>query len=746
MTHGFPLRLRDGLHHVLLEVDGSPRDRSSIERSSRALEALLWRVSSRDPEALRVLAAVHERLTGLGRQPAAARLHDELRLAARTGRLNVRRVERRAISLPVREEEVVLGPEPIAVEQDFIRVLFYDSTGQPIPSDLDPLPAHVEVRVSGGPTFPLPFAAGMADVAAIAPGFPSACRLAFSGLAGDEPVPPSAPPAVDVAPAAALVRGPLAATVLVTRRQLLASAQAGTLDTTNVFQLRRRDADVVELEHFLPGSAVLLPGDTPEAIELRPDAPRMRGIDALSACLRDAVGAPPASILVVGHDPSLSKERAGCVRALLVADRDAWLAIVQAHSQPGDVQSILRWASQQFGWPCDPGAVTGVIDTATTRAVRAFQGSYDGDLDAGLFPAPATGAEIAIDGVMGPQTWGAMFDCIQRALHPVQKPTPGTLAYILVDDKHQTYPVELAQIAAPGQDANRWTDLDGPNPLMVLPNGGGWRPPQVGQRIYIPPTWDLQALRDAGYVAVDATPASLPPPAGPPPIAADGLRAIGCGAHHVDTPDAGGRRAVHRHVDVVFVDPDAPPPVVTCGAGSGPCKAKDCELYDPREYDLAYVPLDATIPAGGFIDFFVYRDDEDGADGGVAIASDWGLPLRLGWAIQGDVQQISIHNDAVGRSVDVTRASRLRADGTTMGWLPLVALPDAADHGVVTYRMTVVRPGGPVDFEPRVRVTVAGAPPAHEPWMFIPLAGAPDAHVMGFGRTGPHPPRGRVGA
>lgn len=746
MVHGSLFRLRDGLEQLHLQVDGAPTDRAAVERSARALELCLWR-APHDLDTRRALLAVYARLTGLASRPSPGALADELRLAARAGRLGIRRVERRVVTLPDVEEEPVLGPEPVAAAQDFIRVLFYDSTGKPIPSDLDPLPAHVEVQVRGGPSFPLTFAGGVADVPVVPAGFPSACTLAFSGLDGEELVPPAAPPAVDAAPDPGLVRAPLAPTVLVTRRQLLATAaQPGTLDATNVFQLRRRDADVVEIEHFLPGSAVFLPGEAPDAVELRPGAARVRGVDALAACLRDAQSAPAGSILVVGHGATLSAERAACVRALLVADRDAWLSVVQAHSSTADVQAILRWASQQLGWPCDPGAVTDVLDAATVRAIRAFQGSYDGDFEAGLFPDPHGDGEIAVDGVVGPQTWGAMFDCVQRALHPVQKPTPGTPAYILVDDQHQTYPVELAEIAAPGRDARRWVDLNEPNPLMVLPDGGGWRPPRVGQRIYIPPTWNLQALRDAGYVAVDAERPTPPPPPGPPPIAAAVLRAAGCGAHHLETPDADGRRAVQRHVDVVFVDPDAPPPVVSCGHGRGRCETKDCELYDPREYDLAYVPLDATIPAGGFIDFFVYRDDEDGDDAGVEIASDWGRPLRLGWVIQGDVAQILMRNDALGLAVDVTRASRLRADGTTMGWLPLVPVPQAVHGGAATYRLAIVRPGGPVDFEPRVRVTVPDAAPAREPGLFLPLAGFPHAHLMGFGRTGPRPPRGRVGA
>jgi len=759
---GSTFRLRDALGDLEIEVGPSWLDRDAAARSARDLELFLWRLGARDRDATRVLLAVYERLTGIAvpaaraastawTAPATSAFADELRLAARAGRVHVRRVGRAALRALVtaraEDEETVLGPDTRPAPVEFLRVLLYDSAGQRIPSDLDPFPAKVEPRIGGGPNFVRAFVRGTVDVDGIAPGFPSACPLVFSGVFdGDDPVPTAAPPAVDAVPDAS--RPPLGATVLLTRREL-AGTHAGTLDATNVFQLRRRDADVLEAEHFFPASAVFHPGPPPPGVALRPGAPVVRGVDVLAACLRDAADLPAGCVLVTGHDAALSKPRADCIEALLTADRDAWLAVVQVHSRPADVQHLLAWAAGAFGWPCDPGGITDAWDAPTARAVRAFQGSYDADFEAGLFPQPHGPAEILVDGIVGPQTWGAMFDAVQRALHPVPQTPPanGSLGYIVVDAQHQTYPVELAQIAAPNHDANRWVDLNDPNPDMVNHGpGGGWLPPQVGQPIYIPTDWSLPALKAAGYATVspvDAPPSSPPPPpapSAPPALARDAVLAFGCGAHHLDTPDAPGRRAVQRQAEIVFVDPDAPTPIVQCGPGAGPCKAKRCELYDPREYDLTYLDPAATLPAGGIIDFFVYREDEDALDAGVEIASEWGAPLRLGWAVQGDVQRLAIRNDVVGLSVDVTPASRLCADGRTMGSVPLVVLPHAASEGEARYRLEVERPGGAVAFEPRVRVTIASAPPAKLPFAFVPLYGAPHAHAMGLGRTRPRTP------
>jgi hypothetical protein len=203
---------------------------------------------------------------------------------------------------------------------------------------------------------------------------------------------------------------------------------------------------------------------------------------------------------------------------------------------------------------------------------------------------------------------------------------------------------------------------------------------------------------------------------------------------------------VQRHVDVVFFDPDAPAPVVSCGHGSGACKTRDCELYDPREYDLAYVPLDATIPVGGLIDFFVFRDDQDSEDAGVDIACAWEDQLALGWVVQGEVSRLLVRNEALGAAVDVLPLSRRRADGTLMGRVPLVVPRHAAARDVATYRLHVERPGGEVPFEPRVRVALAGHAPKTPAGFFVPLFGAEHAHHMGFGRMVPRRPWQMPGA
>jgi hypothetical protein len=189
-----------------------------------------------------------------------------------------------------------------------------------------------------------------------------------------------------------------------------------------------------------------------------------------------------------------------------------------------------------------------------------------------------------------------MFDCHQRALHGSPSAPDGSPAYLVVDARHQTYPVELAQIAAPGRRAARWTDLNPLNPEMVDPRGG-WFPIQVGQRMYLPDDWSLQALADAGY-ETHARERGSPPPsdAQPPPLARPGPMVVGCGAHHLASPHARApfRRAKARAVEVVFLGEGDPPARVCTSETPAPCTARTCELYDPRELDFAYVPAGAV--------------------------------------------------------------------------------------------------------------------------------------------------------
>lgn len=100
------------------------------------------------------------------------------------------------------------------------------------------------------------------------------------------------------------------------------------------------------------------------------------------------------------HNFSLSDRRAESVDCLLRGNRDRWTEIAVKDHCVMDYQLILTYFSRTFGWPCDPGGVDGDHGDLTDQAVRQFQETYNK-----LF-----GQSIAVDGEVGWQTWGAVFD------------------------------------------------------------------------------------------------------------------------------------------------------------------------------------------------------------------------------------------------------------------------------------------------------------------------------------------------
>src|SRR5262249_7319142 len=155
-----------------------------------------------------------------------------------------------------------------------------------------------------------------------------------------------------------------------------------------------------------------------------------------------------------GHGELHSMERARALRALAVADpasRQEWIEIAAASGTVIDQNHILHWAAATFGWPCDPPT----LDTLDNRdAITSFQRSYNADFAVGLFAESGVG-RIAVDGVMAPDTWGAVFDCYVRALRPVA-PVPAT--YPIGDESTRT-----------GRNGGRPT---GQYPFVVLGTNG----------------------------------------------------------------------------------------------------------------------------------------------------------------------------------------------------------------------------------------------------------------------------------
>jgi peptidoglycan hydrolase-like protein with peptidoglycan-binding domain len=192
------------------------------------------------------------------------------------------------------------------------------------------------------------------------------------------------------------------------------------------------EGSILEMEdlHFHHDSAVLLPdptcddgasgddnGDASDDGDGTDPQQRITGLAVLRACYMFAADNSTQRMLIAGHADSsgesadynfrISKLRADNVLCALTGDRAGWVKIADARHKVEDYQQILLWASYTYGWDCNPGAIDDEAGPITEAAVRGFQKRYNVE-----FPDTS----IAVDGVVGVETWGAFFDLYMREL------------------------------------------------------------------------------------------------------------------------------------------------------------------------------------------------------------------------------------------------------------------------------------------------------------------------------------------
>lgn len=183
--------------------------------------------------------------------------------------------------------------------------------------------------------------------------------------------------------------------------------------------------------HFHHNSAVMLPdafAEDPEpgGAPLEDDP----GLAVLSSALRYANEHPTQKLLLAGHtdtsgefgyNETLSRKRAKSVLHLIEgsdAAREQWRKLANETDKTEDVQLILKFIARDLfpEWGCDPGAIDDVSGPSTRAAIRAMQTGYKRDF-LGPDGIEKNGTrEFAVDGEVGPQTWGAIFDVYQHGI------------------------------------------------------------------------------------------------------------------------------------------------------------------------------------------------------------------------------------------------------------------------------------------------------------------------------------------
>jgi hypothetical protein len=543
------------------------------------------------------------------------RVVDDLIRAVDFGDLVGRRLERRCLVVPIEAAAASepLGPAQELEEELLVRVL--DSTGVPVGGTNAP---------EGGLQYRAKLTAGITARGALNDQGqidfhdlePGTCCLTFPNIdkRPQGTVPAEVPPFEPVPGARLITRDPSV-------QYDFGTTPIGS-GKVQILQLQRREAEVIEFEHFNDGSAVFLPDQMPDAIYQDDVTDRPLGIDVLKACLTFAQDVSTDQIIITGHDTKLSQQRADVVKALLIGDRDTWVGLAPSYSVVADQDVIVHWVTANFSWPTDPSAATAQSDDDRRwYELRQFQRSYNTDLAAGLFLRTKAPGPIDVDGFIGPQTWGAIFDCYMRALGPPPgaappAPPPQATQYPIGDDSTRSganagrptgqYPFVVLGTQGPGNapitiakygsgTENNYMQLQPLNPQYQI----GVDPEFVGQALNVPWEWAPKLVASGYNVQQDPTQPAPPSPESelrPPLLPAPGPRATGCGAHHRRTPfrDAPKRRPRERQVEVVFFDSGEAPSVTACGPGEGPCAACRCGLYDPREYELRYEESPST--------------------------------------------------------------------------------------------------------------------------------------------------------
>jgi len=235
-------------------------------------------------------------------------------------------------------------------------------------------------------------------------------------------------------------------------------------------------AKLIEVEDalFRTNSAVLMPeGEAPSSSEHG----STNGIGILARALRFNELHAPKKLLIAGHTDTeasasfnrpLSRERAELTFTLLMGKRSRFAELAQARHKVADYKQILSWCSLAFPdvFACDPGAVDD--DAASGKdSVKDFQSQYNAGKES---LGAEDQADLAVDGVIGPATWSAIFDVYEFGLREELSVNAEELAelrslvrFLASDVRHvgfgESHPIEEPQKDEFRSQTNRRVEL-----------------------------------------------------------------------------------------------------------------------------------------------------------------------------------------------------------------------------------------------------------------------------------------------
>lgn len=153
-----------------------------------------------------------------------------------------------------------------------------------------------------------------------------------------------------------------------------------------------------------------------------------QGLGLIADVLRSRASGGGKKCLVAGHASSgvsggvaieRSRLRAQSVQLYLAGEREAWAEAAARNATPEDLQRILAFAADAFGYPSHPGEVRAQTHVRAQRALRKFRLHHDAE----------TGSELGVQpGFVAAADYAVFFDLYDRWLAGLLGVEPAALS------------------------------------------------------------------------------------------------------------------------------------------------------------------------------------------------------------------------------------------------------------------------------------------------------------------------------